>query len=280
MNARYMFVSAIGILTLLLLGTATLIGVERSRASGVSRADRRPVSPLQVPRYSLDSGIRASVPLTTATAIRTITSTPVPLTSTPTPCSINFSDVDPSDYFYEDVLWLYCHGVISGYSDGTFRPYNSVTRGQSIKIIVLAFDIPVYVPPDPVFCGVPSTDPFFIYITSYFYYTGTQCEGDFNPYAHMTRGQLTKVIVRIACWPIDTTGGPHFSDVPPTDVFYDYIETVYNRGIISGYGDGTFRSNNNVTRGQASKIIHRAVLQGSNCPPYFTPTPPVPTFVP
>ncbi|MGI8589202.1 MAG: M14 family zinc carboxypeptidase, partial [Chloroflexia bacterium] len=43
-------------------------------------------------------------------------------TATSTACAINFSDVHPSDYFYTPVQYLYCHGVISGYSDGTFRP--------------------------------------------------------------------------------------------------------------------------------------------------------------
>ena len=43
-------------------------------------------------------------------------------------------------------------------------------------------------------------------------------------------------------FPINTTGGPHFTDVPTTNPFYVFIETAYNRGLISGYSDGTFRS--------------------------------------
>ena len=49
-------------------------------------------------------------------------------------------------------------------------------------------------------------------------------------------------------WGIDTTGGPHFSDVPSDHNFYDYIETAYNRGIITGYADGTFRPDDNIKR--------------------------------
>src|SRR5205814_3257442 len=103
-------------------------------------------------------------------------------TGTPTHCAITFSDVHPTDYFYEAVRYLACHGAISGYADGTFKPYNNTTRGQLTKIVILA-----------------------------------------------------------DMWPINTFGGPHFSDVPPTNPFYQYIETAYNRGIISGYADGTFR---------------------------------------
>ncbi|HUS13652.1 MAG TPA: Ig-like domain-containing protein, partial [Chloroflexia bacterium] len=60
--------------------------------------------------------------------------TPVPpaATSTPgvsvTPCAIVFTDVHPTDYFYTPVQALACQGVISGYGDETFRPYNNTTR--------------------------------------------------------------------------------------------------------------------------------------------------------
>src|SRR5207248_10552000 len=63
---------------------------------------------------------------------------PTTPTVTATACPMNFSDVSPSDYFYTAVRYLYCAGVISGYADGYFRPFNNTTRGQLSKIIVLA----------------------------------------------------------------------------------------------------------------------------------------------
>ena len=64
----------------------------------------------------------------------------------------------PTDYFYEAVRYLYCRGVISGYADNTFRPYNNTTRGQLTKIVVLGFGMPIYSPPTPTFRDVPATD--------------------------------------------------------------------------------------------------------------------------
>ena len=106
----------------------------------------------------------------------TETATAVPPTHTPVVCTNPFSDVHTSDYFYDAVVYLSCHGVISGYSDGTFRPYNNTTRGQLSKIVVLSVG-----------------------------------------------------------WSIDTSGGPHFTDVPTSNTFYPYIETAYHHQIISGY---------------------------------------------
>ena len=86
-------------------------------------------------------------------------------------------------------------------------------------------------------------------------------DGTFRPYANATRGQLSKIIVLSQGWPINTAGGPHFSDVAESDTFYGYIETAYNHAIINGYGDHTFRPGNSATRGQISKIVYEAVIQ-------------------
>jgi hypothetical protein len=80
----------------------------------------------------------------------------------------------------------------------------------------------------------------------------------FLPGNNVTRGQVSKIVALGAELPINPAGGPHFSDVSPGSTFYDYIETLYNAGIINGYADGTFRPNNNVTRGQLSKMAVNA----------------------
>jgi hypothetical protein len=49
-----------------------------------------------------------------------------------------------------------------------------------------------------------------------------------------------------------------FTDVPNGSTFYAFIRCLACRGIVNGYGDDTFRPNNNVTRGQLSKIISNA----------------------
>jgi hypothetical protein len=56
-----------------------------------------------------------------------------------------------------------------------------------------------------------------------------------------------------------------FSDVPVSSTFYTYIHCLACLGIASGYPDGTFRPNNNVTRGQLSKIVSNSA--GYNDPP-------------
>lgn len=198
---------------------------------------------------------------TPQSATSTPTNTPTSPAGTVTPCPIIFTDVSPSDYFYEAVRYLYCAGVISGYADNTFRPYNNTTRGQLSKIIVLAEGWSESCPKTGHFSDVPFDHIFYCYVETAYEHNIISGYGDgtFRPDNNVTRAQLCKIVVLAEEWPIDTSGGPHFSDVPESDAFYTFIETAYNREIISGYSDGTFRPYNNTTRGQISKIVYSAI---------------------
>lgn len=46
-----------------------------------------------------------------------------------------FSDVKPSDWFYDDVMSGQAAGYISGYTDGTFKPNKPITRQETASII-------------------------------------------------------------------------------------------------------------------------------------------------
>lgn len=50
-----------------------------------------------------------------------------------------------------------------------------------------------------------------------------------------------------------------FSDVKESHADFEAISTLYAAGIISGYPDGTFKPDTNVTRGQAAKMIAGAL---------------------
>jgi hypothetical protein len=197
-------------------------------------------------------------PTRTHTPLATATTQTSP---TVTPCPIYFSDVRPSDYFYDAVRYLYCAGAISGYSDGTFRPYNYTTRGQLCKIVVLAEGWPINTPPQPTFTDVPTSNPFYPYIEtahSHGIISGYS-DGTFRWANNITRGQLCKIVVIAEGWPLYMPPFPSFTDVPANDPFYPYIETAHSRGIISGYADRTFRPYNPAIRAQIARIIYNAL---------------------
>jgi hypothetical protein len=192
-------------------------------------------------------------------------------TVTQSPCAITFTDVLPTDYFYEHVRCLYCRGAISGYADNTFRPYNNITRGQTCKIVVIAFEIPINTQNGPHFTDVPPDHPFYEWVETAYNeeIVAGYDDGTFRPYNNVTRGQLVKIVCNAAGWtPLDPPT-PTFIDVPPDHPFYAFIEAAVCRGVITGYNDGTFRPANSVIRAQAAKIICLAV---EGAPPCGTPT--------
>jgi hypothetical protein len=195
---------------------------------------------------------------------------------------INFQDVGESDYYYEAVRNLYCGQVISGYADNTFRPYNNTTRGQLVKIIVLAERLPLYTPPTPTFSDVPASNPFYPYVETAAagqLIVGYDCGGPgepcpglyFRPNAQVTRAQLTKIIVLAEGWQLLNPPNPAFADLPYGSTYYRFVATAVAHGIISGYDCGHpepcdpqrrpyFRPTGPATRGQIAKIVYNAVI--------------------
>ncbi len=225
-----------------------------------------------------------------------VLSTPTPPAATETPCAISFSDVHTTDYFYQPVLYLACHGVISGYADGTFRPYANTTRAQMVKIVVLGFGTPITTPPSGgyTFADVQPSFPFFDVIETAAANNivsgyncggpGEPCDGQhrpyFRPYNNVTRGQLSKIDAVAAGWTLINPTNPTFADVLPNTAFYTFVETAACEGVISGYtcgGPGEpcdpnnrpyFRQGNNATRGQIAKIVYLSITgSGVACSP-------------
>jgi len=230
------------------------------------------------------------VPSNTPTALPT--NTPGP---SPTPCPLTFSDVHPTDYFATPVLYLACHGVVSGYADGTFRPYNNTTRAQMVKIVVLGLGVPSYTPPAGAytFADLPPSAPFWSVIEAAAHAgvvsgyacggVGEPCDGQQRPYfrpnANVTRGQLAKIVVLATAWALQNPANAAFADVLPGSAFYSFVATASCHGIISGYACGGvgepcdgqqrpyFRPGANATRGQIAKIVYGTLTAGQTCGP-------------
>jgi hypothetical protein len=169
--------------------------------------------------------------------------------------------VPPESWAYGYIKWAYCGGVISGYSDGTFRPDTATTRGQVAKMIVRAAGWPLSVPAGaPHFTDVPAGATFYPYIEVAWAHgiLSGYPDGTVHPSAAVTRAQLTKLLVLARGYPLVTPATPSFSDVPPGDWAYAYTETAVVHGLISGYSDGTFRPRNPATRAQFCKLLFQA----------------------
>ena len=78
----------------------------------------------------------------------------------------------------------------------------------------------------------------------------------FNPDGTTTRGQITAILYRASGSP-EVSGGTAFTDVADTAYYADAVRWASAHGIVTGYGDGTFRPNNPITRQQLAAILWR-----------------------
>ena len=83
--------------------------------------------------------------------------------------------------------------------------------------------------------------------------------GSFGPDAVLTRGAAAKIICNLVLGPttasaLSATTAP-FRDVPVTNTFAGYITYCAQQGIISGYGDGTFRPSGTLTGNAFLKML-------------------------
>jgi N-acetylneuraminic acid mutarotase len=238
------------------------------------------------------TGVVPTSTRTSTTAPSATSTAKVIVTATSTACTITFTDVDQTNVFYPFIRCLACRGIISGYGDGTFRPFNDILRGQIAKVVSnsAGFDED---PGPQIYEDVDGSNPFYQWINRLSmrghmggYPCGTvaaePCIGPgnrpyFRPFNNATRGQLAKIVSNAAG--ISTTpSGVFYTDVQKDNPFYIWIMRLTDLGVMSGYDCGGpgepcdsenrpyFRPFNNVTRGQASKIVANTFFPGCETP--------------
>ena len=192
-----------------------------------------------------------------------------------------FSDVDSSTPHAKEVLWLASQGITSGFSDGTFRPYDTIARcdmaaflARYYKSVIAGSDYS-YSPSSTDqarFSDVDSSTPHAEDIwwlgaagISYGYSDGT-----FGVYQEIARCDLAAFMSRLNIAPVyqpDSTWSKSFSDVDSSHENYREITWMADKGITQGYSDGTLKPSGSLTRADFAAFLYR--LAGS---PDFTPS--------
>jgi S-layer homology domain len=198
------------------------------------------------------------------------TSTPQP-SATPTDCPNPFVDIN-GNIFYGAIHYLYCRGVVNGTDASHFNPSGTSTRAQFAKVVVLGFAIQLYTPAGAQdFTDVPPSYFAYAFIETGFHngilngFDANTCTAYgatfpcYLPNIPITRGQLTKLVVNAAHYPLATPGTQTFTDVPPSNVFYIAIETAHAKRVINGYPDHTFHPNQPISRDQMCQIVYKGV---------------------
>lgn len=82
-------------------------------------------------------------------------------------------------------------------------------------------------------------------------------DGTFRPLDPVNRDAMAAFLYRLAGSPAYTPSGQRFSDVPPTSAFYTEIMWLADRGVSTGWPDGTFRPLEPVNRDAMAAFLYR-----------------------
>ena len=158
----------------------------------------------------------------------------------------DYSDISATTWCYKYVLELSDAGVISGYSDGTFRPNDTVTYGAALKLIMLAAG---YDEQKPVNSNVFSG-----------YLARAKADGLVSGNVDLTAKITRLAVAQIAAKAMGLSITNLSSVQPFTDTTDPYVRALNAAGIVGGYfenGTSTYKPYNTLTRGAMSAIVWR-----------------------
>jgi len=183
-----------------------------------------------------------------------------------------FSDVPTTNWAFQYISELVNDNVLSGYPDGQFRPNNNVTRAEFAKIMISASGIQVKPATSTSFEDVAVTDWYCSYIeSSKEFLTGFQYGGSamYLPNKAAIREDIAVALVKLKGYDISVADlgmlQTMFSDYDSiSESAKRYVAVAVERGLVSGYDDGTFRGQKSITRAEAATLIWRANQYGSD----------------
>ncbi|QIB68573.1 S-layer homology domain-containing protein [Aminipila butyrica] len=173
--------------------------------------------------------------------------------------AVSFSDVKNTNWAYPYVSNLVERGSINGYSDGTFKPSNTITNAEFIKVLVAT--------------TVSQQEKTGTHWASGYMDKAVELgilkNNEITPAQYdqaISRELMATVIARtaeqvlkenIACEQRTVVAGTIYDYGSISDSYKDSVVDVYYAGIITGYSDGKFKPKNTATRAEACTMIIR-----------------------
>lgn len=184
-----------------------------------------------------------------------------------------FPDVPASNPARTAIESLAGRGIVSGMSDGYFRPDQALTRGQATKILVRWSNQQI-VSGGGKFSDVDSTFVQYVNTASALGWIYGYPDGTFRPSAPMSREQMAIVLLRsVGLW--DEAAGLTSSEIASELArFADggavssgarpYVAVAARHGLLTGDTSGRLNPAASVTRGQFCLVLKRAENAGFN----------------
>lgn len=203
--------------------------------------------------------------------------------------AVSFPDVGEDEWFAEAVQVLSDEGIVQGRADGTFGPYDSITRAEYAVFLSRSLDLSPGV--SHPFTDFPSGSWFEPAVAALFEAGLTQgvSQTDFGPYARVSRQQAASFVVRALAYRLSVQpfGGLDLtltsSQVESwlqgfpdrgfiADAHQPAVANAFRLQVVSGQSDGRFYPLAEVTRAQSAGMLYAALVKTPS-PLTESPTP-------
>lgn len=187
-----------------------------------------------------------------------------------------FSDVAPSDWFYDEVEYVRVNGLMYGTGNGRFSPKDDLTRAMFVTVLGQLAGVNTADYPGSSFSDVATGKWYSAYIQwAHQNHIAEGYEGKFDPNDPVTREQMAAFIERYL-----TAAGVTLPDAPDAvGAFRDAeavsgwargsLELMRRTAILRGDGNGNFRPRDTATRAEAAALfmsLHQALLAAAAKP--------------
>lgn len=173
-----------------------------------------------------------------------------------------FVDVSKTDWFYNDVKYVWQHDIMNGVSDTKFAPETSMTRAMFVTVLYRLEGSPdVTGMATPPFTDIGAKNFDWAYNAIVWAYNTGVTKGTsattFAPGVAISRQEIVTMLYRYAGSPA-VSGSPIFGDSSVISSWArDAVKWAKSFGVVNGYPNGNFGPVDATTRGQMAAMIHR-----------------------
>ena len=194
---------------------------------------------------------------------------------------LSFSDVSSTHTFHDAIIWCANQSIVGGYTDGSFKPANTVSRSNFVVMLSRAFyadDIKKYTNDFTLSYG--AFYPNYLALANNGIWNNVSFDEDYiytSAFAASMNKGISRYDMAQLMTNIMTKKGfsasssdknaaiakiTDYSSIPSQ--YRDAVTNVYALGVIGGYSDGSFNGDGVMNRGQAAVVIYRMMQYTGN----------------
>ena len=178
---------------------------------------------------------------------------------------LHFSDIDPDDWFYNNVMDAANNGYVTGYPDGTFQPKKATTRAEFASMIANAMGYEADPDAASMFPDVPDTywgKAAINFCAQNGIINGYKEDGTFRPDQPITRQEAASIL-RNAFKLTESSSETFPDDSAISGWAKESVYIVKASGLMKGdAGTGNFRPTDTIIRAEAASILMNAKYAG------------------